>query len=83
MESFAVLKTVVDEYVERGVQAEAANCEVIGGLGRVIAAAAGLPLFLFLHPCGLGIPFSVLVKSLTGPRAATWPPTEVLLEAYS
>lgn len=78
-ESFAVLKTVVDEYVELGVQAEAANCEVISGLGQVIAAAAGLPLFLFLDPCGLGIPFSVLVKTLTGPRAATWPPTEILL----
>lgn len=78
-ESFAVLKTVVDEYVVRGVQAEATNCEVISGLGQVIAAATGLPLFLFLDPCGLGIPFSVLVKTLTGPRASTWPPTEVLL----
>jgi three-Cys-motif partner protein len=78
-ESFAVLETVVDEYVGRGVQAEAANCEVITGLGEVIAAAEGKPLFLFLDPCGLGIPFSVLVQTLTGSRAATWPPTEVLL----
>lgn len=77
--AFAVLKAVVDEYVAQSVQAEVTNCEVISGLSQVIAAAAGLPLFLFLDPCGLGIPFSVLVQALTGPRAATWPPTEVLL----
>jgi hypothetical protein len=48
-------------------------------LGQVITAANGLPLFLFLDPCGLGLPFPVLVETLTGPRAARWPPTEVLL----
>ena len=75
----AVLKPVVDEYVARGVQAEAANDEVISGLGQVIDAAEAMPLFLFLDPCGLGLPFPVLVETLTGPRAARWPPTEVLL----
>jgi len=78
-ESFTVLRTVVDEYVARGVKAEATNCEVISGLGQVIVAAEGMPLFLFLDPCGLGIPFSVLARTLTGPRAVRWPPTEVLL----
>jgi three-Cys-motif partner protein len=78
-DSFAVLKPVVDEYVVRGVQAEAANDEVISGLGQVIDAAKDMPLFLFLDPCGLGLPFPVLVETLTGPRAARWPPTEVLL----
>ena len=78
-DSFAVLKPVVDEYVARGVQAEAANDEVASGLGEVIGAARALPLFLFLDPCGLGLPFPVLAETLTGPRAARWPPTEVLL----
>jgi hypothetical protein len=41
--------------------------------------AGGKPLFLFLDPCGLGIPFSVLTRTLSGPRVAQWPPTEVLL----
>jgi hypothetical protein len=36
-------------------------------------------LFLFLDPCGLGVPFSVLAQTLTGARAVKWPPTEVLL----
>jgi three-Cys-motif partner protein len=77
--SYATLKAVVDEYAARGVQAEAFPGEVINGLGEVIAAAEGMPLFLFLDPCGLGIPFSDLVDTLSGPRAARWPPTEVLL----
>jgi hypothetical protein len=38
-----------------------------------------LPLFLFLDPCGLGVPFPVLAETLIGPRKAKWPPTEVLL----
>jgi three-Cys-motif partner protein len=77
--SYAILKPVVDEYVARGVQAEAFRNEVIEGLVDVIAAAAGMPLFLFLDPCGLGVPFDVLVNTLTGPRANKWPPTEMLL----
>lgn len=78
-DSYAALKVVVDEYNVRGVQAEASPEEVIDGLAKVITAAEGMPLFLFLDPCGLGIPFSDLVSTLSGPRAARWPPTEVLL----
>ena len=73
------LKPVVDEYKARGVQAEASPEEVIKGLGKVINAARGLPLFLFLDPCGVGIPFSELTGVLSGPRRDRWPPTEVLL----
>ena len=71
-ESFAALKPVVDEYAARGVQATADDCEVITGLDQVVAAAQDMPLFLFLDPCGLGIPFPVLAKTLSGPRAAKW-----------
>jgi hypothetical protein len=70
---------VVDEYKARGIQAEASPAEVIKGLSKVIVAARGLPLFLFLDPCGVGIPFSELTRVLSGPRRNTWPPTEVLL----
>jgi three-Cys-motif partner protein len=79
LKSYAILKPVVDEYVARGIQAEVFRSEVIQGLEEVIDAAAGMPLFLFLDPCGLGVPFDVLVNVLTGPRASKWPPTEVLL----
>ena len=77
--SYAALKPVVDEYKARGIQAEASPSEVTSGLNRVLNAAEGLPLFLFLDPCGLGIPFSDLTGMLSGPRRDTWPPTEVLL----
>jgi three-Cys-motif partner protein len=77
--NYAVLKPVVDEYKARGVQAEASPDEVIKGLGKVIDAARGLPLFMFLDPCGVGIPFSDLTAVLSGPRRDKWPPTEVLL----
>jgi three-Cys-motif partner protein len=78
-ESFAALNPVVDEYKARGIQAEASPDEVMKGLGKVIAAARGLPLFLFFDPCGVGIPFSELTRILSGPRRDNWPPTEVLL----
>lgn len=77
--SFAVLDQVVDEYRQRGIDAVAVRTEVLGELGRIIAAARNQPLFLFFDPCGLGIPFETLASSLTGPRAQSWPPTEVLL----
>ncbi len=78
-ESCAALDGVVGEYVRRGVQAEAVRCKAISGLDQVVSAAESKPLFLFLDPCGLGIPFLVLTRTLSGPRAAQWPPTEVLL----
>jgi three-Cys-motif partner protein len=77
--NYVLLKPVVDEYKARGIQAEASPEEVIKGLGKVIDAARGLPLFMFLDPCGVGMPFSELTKVLSGPRHEVWPPTEVLL----
>lgn len=77
--NYNALKPVVDEYTARGIQAEVTRAEVITGLGGVIDAAKGLPLFLFLDPCGVGMPFADLTGALAGPRQDTWPPTEVLL----
>jgi three-Cys-motif partner protein len=77
--SYSVLKGVVGEYAARGVTATAERSQVLRGLDTVIAAADGLPLFLFLDPCGLGMPFSVLTQALSGSRRAKWPPTEILL----
>jgi three-Cys-motif partner protein len=77
--SFDALTVVVNEYQERGVRAIAAREDMIRGLDDVLQAAAGVPLFLFLDPCGIGLPFPVLTRALTGSRAPVWPPTEVLL----
>lgn len=49
---------------------------------EVVSAAKGVPLFLFLDPCGLGLPFSTLSHVLANLRPASGPdfaPTEVLL----
>jgi len=75
----AELATVVDEYVRQGVTATAHHGSVLEVLDDVIRAARGCPLFLFLDPCGLGIPYDRLIALLRNERRAQWPPTEVLL----
>jgi three-Cys-motif partner protein len=77
--SYAALQEVVDEYAARGLRAAASRDDVITGLPGVITAAEDKSLFLFLDPCGLGLPFADLTATLTGPRASKWPPTEILL----
>jgi three-Cys-motif partner protein len=78
-ESAAELVAVVDEYARQGVAATAHHGDVLDVLDDVVATAAGCPLFLFLDPCGLGIPYERLIMLLREERRAGWPPTEVLL----
>lgn len=76
--SHKVLQGVIDEYVELGVAAISQNSEVAPHLPEVLSAAQGLPLFMFLDPCGLGLPYETLVQTLNAPdRAGN--PTEALL----
>ncbi|WP_052707118.1 three-Cys-motif partner protein TcmP [Streptomyces rubellomurinus] len=79
-ESFTQLEALVAEYRSRGVDARAFHGDVLGLLDDVLAAAVGRPLFLFLDPCGLALPFDRLVEVLARRRTTgTWPPTELLL----
>lgn len=78
-ESAEVLQRVVAEYIARGVTATTHRGDVESRLPDVVAAARGLPLFVFLDPCGIGLPYPVLVDLLGHQRAQTWPPTEVLI----
>lgn len=78
-DSAAALDAVVAQYVAAGVSATAHHDDVLDVLGEVQSAAVGCPLFVFLDPCGLGIPFDRLVGLLNGERKAQWPPTEFLL----
>lgn len=73
------LAAVIDEYVTRGVLAKALPGAVEEHLDTVVAAANGVPLFLFLDPCGAGLPFTRLAKVLVGPRRHVRPQTELLL----
>ena len=70
------LATVVDDYVRLGVNASAHHGSVLDVLDDVLRAASGCPLFLFLDPCGLGIPYDRLIALLRNERRAQWPPTE-------
>ena len=78
-ETFTRLQSEVNEFL--GI--EKLNVYLIHGdigeqLNEVLAAAQGMPLFLFLDPCGLGINFEQLTEALTlhRPRSMT---TEILL----
>jgi three-Cys-motif partner protein len=75
----AQLATVVGDYVRQGVSATAHHGSVLEVLDDVVGTAKGCPLFLFLDPCGLGIPYDRLISLLRNERRAQWPPTEVLL----
>lgn len=78
-ESFASLAQVVGEYRAAGLDVHALHGEVSDHLDKVVAAATGAPLLLFLDPCGAGLPFDRLREVLVGPRRERWPQTEVLL----
>lgn len=77
------LKAVVEEYREQGADATMHPGDVDDILDDVIVSAKSLPLFLFLDPCGLGLPFDRLVGILNDPRSSRYPPTEVLLNFSS
>src|SRR4029453_3295953 len=77
--NYRVLKAVVDEYVAQGARSVAHHGDAVDYLPSVIGQAEGVPLFLFLDPCGAGLSFADLTAVLTGPRRKAWPSTEVLL----
>jgi len=76
--SYGSLSQIVGEYAGRGVKVVARHADVAEHLDDIATAAAGIPLFLFLDPCGLGLPYQTLVSLLTQP-SRTGLPTEMLL----
>lgn len=77
--NYEVLSAVVDEYVARGVLAKTLPDDVDSHLDTVVTAADGVPLFLFLDPCGASLPFDRFAGVLAGPRRPEHPRTELLL----
>lgn len=77
---YVKLAAVTEEYRAKGVDAIARNEDVQLQIDAVLREAQGIPLFLFLDPCGATLPFDDLVRSLTTfGRDKKWPPTEVLI----
>jgi three-Cys-motif partner protein len=79
LENYRALAVVVGEYTTKGLPATALYGPAEEHLASVIAAAQGVPLFLFLDPCGAILPFSQLAEILSVQRRAVRPPTELLL----
>lgn len=77
--SFESLIEVVNEYRAGDADVYAFRGRVDTYLDNVVSSATGVPLFLFLDPCGAGLPFERLKSILTGPRQGRRPQTEVLL----
>lgn len=77
--SFARLQEVVHGYEARGVYARAHHGEVSDVLDDVVQQATGVPLFLFLDPCGLCLPMERLVDVLARRRPDRRPATELLM----
>jgi three-Cys-motif partner protein len=74
------LKTLVTEAQDRGILCEAYQGSISRRLDQLLARAGGAPLFVFLDPFGLGLPFSELTgKVLGGLRGPLGAKTEVLL----
>jgi three-Cys-motif partner protein len=76
---FTQLNALVAQYRDRGVRSEALLGQVLQHLSAVVRQAEGVPLFMFLDPCGANIPYTNLAAVLAGPRRQVWPATEVLL----
>ncbi|WP_030144293.1 three-Cys-motif partner protein TcmP [Glycomyces sp. NRRL B-16210] len=73
--SLAQIAEIYARFVD--VRVEHGNAE--SNLPRVVADAAGLPLFMLLDPTGAVLPFGLLESALSGPRRASRPQTELLI----
>lgn len=78
--NYSYLQPLVDQYKSQGVDVVAERADVVRHLPEVVQQSAGIPLFLFVDPTGVGLPFDDLVAALNRPRNARgWPPTEALI----
>ena len=76
---FDNLTRVTEEYRQKGVVAAAYHGDVRDYLDRVVQQASGVPLFLFLDPCGANLPYDAMENVLAAARRDRRPATEALL----
>jgi three-Cys-motif partner protein len=77
--TYQKLEEVVAEYAAMGLPVKALAGSADEHLDTAIAAAHGVPLFLFLDPCGALLPFMRLARVIGAERRGRRPPTEMLL----
>jgi three-Cys-motif partner protein len=78
-DTYRMLAEVVGEYAARGLPARSLSGSADDHLNTVIAAARGVPLFLFLDPCGALLPYSRLAQVTGVERRVVRPQTEILM----
>lgn len=79
-DNYTHLARHVSDFVAQGVDATCSKADVGSQIKDALADADGSPLFLFLDPCGVGLPFETVVTALNRPRTTkNWPPTELLM----
>jgi three-Cys-motif partner protein len=77
---FTRLKQLVDESKTAGIACDAYKGSIARHLDDLLTKAADAPLFVFLDPFGLGLPFDMMAtKVLGGARGPNGYKTEVLL----
>ena len=76
---FDNLAVVTEEYRQKGVTAAAFHGDVRDHLDGVVRQASGIPLFLFLDPCGANVPYDTVERTLATDRRERRPATEALL----
>ncbi|SHZ66849.1 Uncharacterised protein [Mycobacteroides abscessus subsp. abscessus] len=76
---FLTLSDVAAEYSRLGITAEAFHGEVENYLDEVVHRATGVPLFLFLDPCGANVQYEAITKTLSQDRRLRRPATEALM----
>jgi three-Cys-motif partner protein len=76
---FDDLALVTEEYRQKGVVAAALHGDVRDHFDSIVRQASGVPLFLFLDPCGANVPYGTLEHILGTDRRERRPATEVLL----
>jgi three-Cys-motif partner protein len=78
-DNYRMLAEVVGEYSAKGLPARSLSGSADDHLSTVISAARGVPLFLFLDPCGALLPYSRLAEVIGSERRAVRPQTEILM----
>jgi three-Cys-motif partner protein len=78
-DSFAALDELCDKYRAKQIDVHTRRDDAKNFLGESLPQFATAPAFLFLDPCGVGIPFEDIVAALNRGGNRHWPPTEALI----